>query len=85
MSVGRKQIVISKRDSERVVAVPSHDPFVEEFREFYDTVVSGKDLSVQPEELLDDLRFVEAALLSAEEGRPVSLAEVGSGKRMQTV
>jgi myo-inositol 2-dehydrogenase / D-chiro-inositol 1-dehydrogenase len=73
MTVEREQIVVTKPDAERVVTVPAHDPFVEEFRDFYDAVVNGKELAVQPEELLDDLRFVEAALQSSQENRPVPL------------
>lgn len=74
IAIEPEQITITKAGGERVVAVPKHDPFEDEFRDFYDAVVNDKQLSVQPEELLDDLRFVEAALISAQEDRPISLA-----------
>ena len=78
MEIEREKIVIAKGDTSRVILVPDHDPFVEELRDFYEAVVGGDRPLGSAEAALDDLRFVEAAILSAERNGPVSL--VGTGE-----
>jgi predicted dehydrogenase len=77
MEIDRDKIVIAKADTSRVIDVPDHDPFVHEFRNFYEAVVEGVRPLGTAEGALDDLRFVEAAILSAEVNGPVSLDDTG--------
>jgi predicted dehydrogenase len=68
---GRVTVV---RDGRReVIDMAGSDPFVDEFRDFYDAVVEGKPLRTSPDDAVRDLAIVDAALRSAESGAVVNL------------
>lgn len=70
-------VSIYSQGTERVIELGEMDPFVAEFRDFYDAIVDSKPLRAAPEDALADLRIVEAALLSAREGTAVDVSDVG--------
>ena len=74
MEIETNQITIARGDQTELVEFAGEDPFVEEFRDFYDAVVEGKPPRATPLDALADLIFVDAALRSAESGEVIRIA-----------
>ena len=75
LSVYRDHLLIETVDGHERIDVAQSDPFVDEFRDFYGSVVHGTPLRASPRDALNDLALVEAAILSATEGSVVRMED----------
>lgn len=73
MYVEPNRVTIVRETETKAFEMQDQDPFVEEFRDFYDAVVSGKAPRTSPQDAVQDLAIVDAALRSAQTGDVVRL------------